>query len=52
MAESYPIHVVCAWIGKTTHITNKHYEVTDEHFRLGAQGGEKCGAECGAVAVR
>jgi integrase len=45
LAESYPIHVVCAWIGNTELIAAKHYlQVTEEHFQQGAQGGAKSGA--------
>jgi len=53
LAEKYPIHVVCSWIGNTAHIASKHYlQVTDEHFRLGAEGDGRGGAESGAVAVQ
>ena len=39
LAGEYPIHVVCAWLGNTTTVANKHYlQVTEEHFRLGASG--------------
>ncbi|MCL2329780.1 MAG: site-specific integrase [Phycisphaerae bacterium] len=33
LAESFPLHVVCAWIGNSQAIAAKHYlQVTDEHF--------------------
>ena len=33
LAETYPIHVVCAWIGNSEAVAAKHYlQVTDEHF--------------------
>jgi len=33
LAETYPMHVVCAWIGNSAAIAAKHYlQVTDEHF--------------------
>jgi integrase len=33
LAETYPIHVVCAWIGNTQAVAAKHYlQVTDAHF--------------------
>ncbi len=33
LAESYPLHVVCAWIGNSQLIAAKHYlQVTDDHF--------------------
>ncbi len=36
LAETFPIHVVCAWIGNTEAVARKHYlQVTDEHFERG-----------------
>lgn len=33
LAEKYPIHVVCTWLGNSSAIANKHYlQVTDHHF--------------------
>lgn len=33
LAESWPMHVVCAWIGNSQAVAQKHYlQVTDEHF--------------------
>jgi integrase len=33
LAEKFPIHVVCAWIGNTQAVATKHYlQVTAEHF--------------------
>ncbi len=33
LAETYPLHVVCAWIGNSQPIAAKHYlQVTDDHF--------------------
>ena len=35
--ESYPSHVVCAWIGNSEAVARKHYlQVTDEHFQRAA----------------
>jgi integrase len=35
LAERYPLHVVCAWIGNSSAIAAKHYlQVTDEHFAM------------------
>jgi integrase len=35
LAEIFPVHVVCAWIGNTERIAAKHYlQVTEEHFAL------------------
>lgn len=37
LAETYPLHVVCAWIGNSKAVAAKHYlQVTDEHFAQGA----------------
>ncbi len=41
LAERFPLHVVCAWIGNSSAIAAKHYlQVTDEHFDR-AIAGEK-----------
>jgi integrase len=38
MTEAYPLYVVCAWIGNTAVIAQKHYlQVTDDYFTLAAQ---------------
>ena len=40
LAERYPIHVVCAWIGNSRAVAQSHYlQVTDEHFEQAAMGG-------------
>jgi integrase len=37
LAEQFPIHVVCEWIGNSATIAAKHYlQVTDEHFKEAA----------------
>ncbi len=37
LAEEYPMHVVCAWIGNSQPIAAKHYlQVTCEHFERAA----------------
>ena len=34
LAETWPIHVVCSWIGNSEAVTKNHYlQVTDEHFQ-------------------
>ena len=34
LAETWPLHVVCAWIGNTQAVAAKHYlQVTEEHFQ-------------------
>src|SRR5262245_44379727 len=38
LAERYPIHVVCAWLGNSTAIANEHYlQVTEAHYEQAAQ---------------
>ena len=38
LAEEYPMHVVCAWIGNSQPVAAKHYlQVTDEHFAKAVQ---------------
>ena len=38
LVESYPIHVVCAWIGNSEHIAAKHYlQVRDSDFERAAE---------------
>jgi integrase len=33
LAESFPMHVVCKWIGNSQAVAKEHYlQVTDEHF--------------------
>ena len=37
LAETFPIHVVCQWIGNSQAVARKHYlQVTDEHFKQAA----------------
>src|SRR5262249_25404294 len=57
LAAEYPLHVVCAWIGNSALVAQKHYlQVTDADFERATAGdsenGRKSGAESGAVAVR
>ena len=38
LAEDFPMHVVCAWIGNSQAIALKHYlQVTDDHFQKALQ---------------
>ena len=38
LAETYPLHVVTAWLGNSQLVAAKHYlQVTDEHFQKAAQ---------------
>jgi len=37
LAERWPVHVVCAWIGNSRAVAQKHYlQVTDDHFAQAA----------------
>ena len=39
LAETYPIHVVCSWIGNTQAVAAKHYlQTTEEHFQRATAG--------------
>ena len=59
LAATYPLHVVCAWIGNSQRIAAKHYLlVTDDYFQaaqlatgVGAAPGES-GAKSGAATSR
>ncbi|MGD9855477.1 MAG: phage integrase SAM-like domain-containing protein [Planctomycetaceae bacterium] len=38
LAEEFPMHVVCAWIGNSQLVAAKHYlQVTDDHFSAAAR---------------
>jgi hypothetical protein len=38
LAEQFPAHVVCAWIGNTERVAQNHYlQVTDAHFEKAAK---------------
>ncbi|GEM_PF-137093 len=40
LAERFPMHVVCAWIGNSERVAAKHYlQVTEAHFQSGAKSG-------------
>ena len=46
LAEIYPSHVVCAWIGNSEKIAAKHYlQVTDDHFSKAVQNPVQQSAE-------
>ena len=46
LAERWPEHVVCAWIGHSRVVARKHYlQVTDEHFEQAAQNAAQYSAE-------
>ena len=41
LAEAFPIHVVCQWIGNSAAVANKHYlQVTQDHFDQAAGAGQ------------
>jgi integrase len=40
LAEDWPLHVVCDWLGNSPRIANKHYlQTTEEHFQRAAKSG-------------
>ena len=46
LCQTFPLHVVCSWLGNSTTIAAKHYlQVTDEHFAK-ASGGYLPAADC------
>jgi len=48
LAESWPMHVVCAWIGNSQAVARKHYlQVTEDHFRRAARNPAQYPAESG-----
>jgi hypothetical protein len=47
LLESFPVHVVAAWMGHDAKVSLKHYaQTTDEHFERAARSAS--GAESGA----
>jgi integrase len=53
LAATYPLHVVCAWIGNSALVAQKHYlQVTDSDFERAASVPTGGGAESGAVVVQ
>ncbi len=45
LAEKYPLHVVCSWLGNSQAVAAKHYlQVTDKHFQQASEGGAESGA--------
>jgi integrase len=54
LAAEYPLHVVCAWIGNSALVAQKHYlQVTDADFeRASGEPGAKSGAEAVQKAVQ
>jgi hypothetical protein len=54
LTETWPAHVVCAWIGNSEVIARDHYlQITDDHFAAAAGVKEETGgAESGAASAR
>jgi integrase len=52
LAEEYPMHVVCAWIGNSQAVAAKHYlQVTDDHFSKAVQNPVQQAAEPGCTGL-
>ncbi len=50
LAETYPIHVVCAWIGNSRAVAQEHYlTVTDAHFAKAIQPAAESAAKSAAA---
>ncbi|WP_425267210.1 tyrosine-type recombinase/integrase [Aeoliella straminimaris] len=48
LAEQFPIHVVCEWMGNTQAIAAQHYlQVTDEHYQAAQNAAQQAHAEGG-----
>ena len=42
LAETFPVHVACAWIGNSKPVALEHYlQVTDDHFRQAIRSGSE-----------
>ncbi len=42
LADEYPAHVVCSWIGNSVDVAREHYlQVTDEHFAKASGSGAR-----------
>lgn len=42
LAESFPLHVVCEWIGNSARVATAHYlQVTEDHFKRAAKSGAR-----------
>jgi hypothetical protein len=54
LTETWPAHVVCAWIGNSEVVARDHYlQITDGHFARAAGASEdQGGAESGAASAR
>jgi hypothetical protein len=54
LTETWPAHVVCAWIGNSEVVARDHYlQITDDHFAAAAGVSQQTGgAESGAASAR
>ena len=53
LAERFPAHVVCSWLGNSQVVASKHYlQVTSEHFQQAAQSGAQSGARVAQNAAK
>jgi hypothetical protein len=49
LAERWPQHVVCAWLGNSQKVAQEHYlQVLDEHFEQASEAAQNP-AQCEAV---
>lgn len=50
LAESYPIHVVCSWLGNSQAVAQEHYlQITDAHFADAAEASKPVAEEATPV---
>jgi len=53
LAEKYPMHVVCKWIGNTEPVAAKHYlQLTDAHFDQAIHDGEEAAQKAAQYPAR
>ncbi len=46
LANKFPAHVVCGWLGNSVAVANEHYlQTTEDHFAKAVQSGAKSGAD-------
>jgi integrase len=51
LADKFPLHVVCKWIGNSEPVAAKHYlQITDEHFERAIQGDQNDGEKVSGTA--
>jgi integrase len=53
LADQFPAHVVCAWIGNSEAVAMDHYlQVTDAHWERAIESGAECGAQAAQNAAQ